>query len=63
MHKNEKLTRISGPLYLQLYDYNDHTDSLSDIFEKKINSNFIYCHGYTNYGKETNRITLVSKKS
>ena len=36
-----------------------YIDSLPDIFETKIYSNFRCCHGYPNCGKEINRIKWV----
>ena len=50
-------------MYLQLDDYTPYYDTLSDIFETKINKNLRCCHGYTNYAGNKQLITWVSKHS
>ena len=47
-------------MYFQLDDYPPYSDEIPDIFEKHINRNLIYFHGYTNCVRHTDSITWVS---
>ena len=50
-------------MYLQLDDCPPYSDKQSDIFDKHINRNLIFIHGYTNYVEKNELITWVYKIS
>ena len=39
LHKNKKLTRLYGPIYMNLDDFPPYSDPISEIFETQINPN------------------------
>ena len=63
LRKSATLTRLYGPMYLELEDYPPYSDKKYVIFETHINKKFICSHGYTNCVTRTDFITWVSKNS
>ena len=56
-----KLTRLHGPMYLQLDDYPPYYDKQYNIFETSINKKSKCIHGYKNHVEQNVLITWVLK--
>ena len=63
LRKSGTLTRIYGPMYLELDDYPPYSDKKSVIIEAQINRNLRCIHGYNNLVAHNYLITSVSKNS
>ena len=61
LRKSATLTRLYGPMFLELDDYPPYYDKISVIFETHINRNLRCSHGYNNCVRHTDLITWVSK--
>ena len=63
LRKIVTLTRLYGPIYLELDDYPSYYYLKSFIFETQIYKKFRCIHGYTNCVAHNYSITWVSKNS